>query len=518
MAELNFGRMLRRTRLFEHEPALLDLGNGHESSYGEHLTRIERHCAVLAALGVGPGDRVGVLAEASHVYVELWRAMLAGAAIINPLNARLAPNELAYILEDSETCVVYADAAGAHAIARIRDRLPQLRTVVLIGEGDAPHDVRLDDLFRDATDAGLPPEPEETAPAVLLYTGGTTGLPKGVVHTQRSIASSVYRYLVDARIGPGASYLSYMPLFHIGSMATWAFVVPVGSRVVMVPAFDPGRVLAAMRDHRITIVSGVPTMFAMMLDHPDFEPATFEALELIAYGASPMPPELLKRLMDVAPGVKFWQGYGMTECGVATCLSPEDHGVVSDRLRSVGRAAIGVEIDIRDPETGAPVPTGEVGEIWLRCDGLMKEYWRKPDETRAALCDGFYLTGDAGRLDDEHYLFLEDRIKDMIVTGGENVYSLEVENAIASHHAVNQVGVIGVPDAKWGEAVHAVVVCDPQAVTAAELEAHAREWIAAYKVPKSWTLQAEPLPLSAAGKVLKRELRERLESQEPQPR
>ena len=240
----------------------------------------------------------------------------------------------------------------------------------------------------------------------------------------------------------------------------------------------------------------------------------FETLELITYGAAPMPPELLKRLMDVTPGVRFWQGYGMTECGVATCLTPEDHARGSERLRSVGRAAIGVEVEIRDAETGAPKPPGEIGEIWLRCDSLLKEYWRKPEETSQILrSDGFYRTGDAGRLDDEHYLFLEDRIKDMIVTGGENVYSLEVENAIASHPAVAQVGVVGVADPKWGEAVHAVVVCDPDAVTSAELEAYAREQIARFKVPKSWTLQADPLPVSAAGKVLKRELRERFLSQ-----
>lgn len=495
---------------------MLDLGNGHTSTYGEHLERLERHYAVLKSLGVGPTDRVGVLADASHVYVELWRVLLGGAGVINPLNTRLAPNELAYILADSGTSVIYADAAGATKIAEIRDRLPDLLTVVLIGEeqtGGVPCDVAFDELFAAARAEGLPPEPDESDSAALLYTGGTTGLPKGVLHTQRGIVSSVYRYLMDTGLGPGVNFLSYMPLFHVGSMATWAYFVPIGGRVVMMPAFDPGQVIHAIQDHRITMASGVPTMFAMMLDHPEFDPKMFESLELITYGAAPMPPELLERLMDVAPGVRFWQGYGMSECGVATCLSPEDHASGSERLRSVGRAAIGVEVEIRDPETAAPKPTGEIGEIWLRCDSLLKEYWRKPEETAEVLLpDGFYRTGDAGRLDDEHYLFLEDRIKDMIVTGGENVYSLEVENAIASHPAVESVAVVGVPDPKWGEAVHAVVVCDPDAVTAAELEAHTREQIASFKVPKGWTLQADPLPLSAAGKVLKRDLRERLEA------
>ena len=181
-------------------------------------------------------------------------------------------------------------------------------------------------------------------------------------------------------------------------------------------------------------------------------------------------------------------------------------------LRSVGRPCIGVEVGIRDPESAKPLPRGSTGEIWVRCDSMLVEYWNKPEQTRSSLVDGWYRTGDAGSLDERGYLFLADRVKDMIVTGGENVYSIEVENAISSHPAVRQVAVVGVPHPQWGEAVHAVVVCEPESVTDAELDAHARRTIAGYKVPKAWALQRDPLPLSAANKVLKRDLRERLKS------
>jgi long-chain acyl-CoA synthetase len=252
-------------------------------------------------------------------------------------------------------------------------------------------------------------------------------------------------------------------------------------------------------------------MLAMMTQHPDFEASMLNSLKLVMYGAAPMPPELLASLLAAYPDLSFYQAYGMTECAsTVTALLPEDHVTGGELLGSVGRPCVGVEIDIRNPETVAPLPPGDTGEIWVRCDSAMLEYWDKPEQTAKSLVDGWYRTGDAGRLDDRGYLYLADRVKDMIVAGGENVYSIEVENAISSHPAVLQVAVVGVPHPTWGEAVHAVVVCEPGAVTAEELDAHARASIAGFKVPKSWTFQGEPLPLSAAGKVLKRDLRERL--------
>ncbi len=521
MGELNFGRLVRRGLTFGDQPAIKDLGNGHEATYAEHFDRVGRLCNAIAGLGVRSSESVAVLAGASHVYVELWRACCAGAAVINPINNRLAPDELAYILGDAGSKVIFVDAAHAKVIAAIREQVPSLEQVVLIGDavsGDVresasiPCDHLLDDLMAAAV-PDLPPEPSPDSTAVLMYTGGTTGLPKGVVISHRAITLSIYRMqsAVDVgKTGATPNYLAFMPMFHIGGVACWGLYLPLGGRSIVLPAFDPGAVNQAIRDEQITAIGAVPTMLAMMLDHPDFEPAMLESLELVMYGAAPMPPTLLARMMTLYPNLGFHQAYGMTEiCAIATGLTRADHLRGGDILRSVGRPSLGIELELRDPESGAPTPRGEVGEIWLRSDSVMTEYWNKPEQTASSLVDGWYRSGDAARLDDDGYVFMADRVKDMIVSGGENVYSLEVENALSDHPQVRQVAVVGLPDDTWGERVHAVVVCDPATVTEAELDELARGRIAGFKVPKSWSLQNDPLPLSAAGKVLKRDLRDR---------
>src|SRR5213078_1172812 len=249
----------------------------------------------------------------------------------------------------------------------------------------------------------------------------------------------------------------------------------------------------------------VPTMIALMFDHPDFRPERLSSLRDIVYGASPMPPALLARIMDTFPDIGVWQGYGMTECSsVLTMLSDVDHRAGGDRLRSAGRAVPGIAISIQDPE-GKPLAVGEAGEVCARGGNFMREYWKRPQETADAFRGGWYHTGDEGFVDEEGYVFLVDRVKDMIVTGGENVYSIEVENAISTHPDVAQVAVIGIPSDKWGEAVHAIVVLRPGAeVSADEIIEHARASIAGYKIPKSVEFRSESLPLSGAMKVLKR--------------
>ena len=252
----------------------------------------------------------------------------------------------------------------------------------------------------------------------------------------------------------------------------------------------------------------VPTMIALMLQHPSFTPQRVSSLRDLVYGASPMPAALLDRIMTAMPEVNLLQGYGMTECSsVLTLLTADDHRRGGARLRSAGRPLLGTELSIRD-EMGNVVPTGEDGEVWARGGNFMREYWNLPEQTDAVFVDGWYRTGDAGHVDDQGYLFLVDRVKDMIVTGGENVYSTEVENALSNHPAVAQVAVIGIPHDVWGEQVHAVVVLNVGVeVTEDELREHARLTIAGYKVPKSIEFRADPIPLSGAMKPLKRELR-----------
>ncbi len=509
MSELNFGRIFRHVERFRDEIAVHDLGSGHSTNYGEHFERVRQVCGAMSALGIRRNDPFAVLANASHHYVELWRAGLVGGGIINPLNTRLAADELVYILNDSGSEVLFVDAANARVALEIRSRVPRLRQLVQIGDEDvAGFDARVDDLMREAN-ASLPAEPDESAAAVLMYTGGTTGLPKGVVLSQRAIALVIYRMLIEFPIVEGTRFLNFMPMFHIGGITSWGLLLPVGGRTVILPAFEPTAVNRAIRNHEITMIGAVPTMLAQMLQQPDFDPSMIESLRLILYGAAPMPPSLLDRLMALSSDLSLVQSYGMTECAsTVTVLNPLDHRRGGAPLRSVGRPAVGVEIDIREPD-GSPTALGEIGEIYVRCDSTMTEYWNKSEQTEASLVDGWYRSGDAGHLDAQGYLYLADRVKDMIVTGGENVYSIEVENAISSHPDVLQVAVIGLPNELWGESVHAVVVCDPEAINQADLTAHARKTIAGFKVPKSWTLQSDPLPITAAGKVLKRELRER---------
>jgi acyl-CoA synthetase (AMP-forming)/AMP-acid ligase II len=290
----------------------------------------------------------------------------------------------------------------------------------------------------------------------------------------------------------------------LGVMGAPAFGVPT----VILPAFEPGAVIEAIREHRIGTTVMVPTMIQMVLQHASFSPESMSSLRRLVYGASPMPTKLIRNLLSLLPELELIQGYGMTEAAtVLTVLTGCDHRQGDSRLTSAGRALPGVELSIQDVE-GHPLAPGEVGEVCARGGNFMREYWNRPEETAAALRDGWYHSGDVGYLDEAGYLYLVDRAKDMIVTGGENVYSAEVENAIASHSDVAQVAVIGIPDEAWGEAVHAVVVVLPgRDPTAEEIIAHARRSIAGYKAPKSVSFRHEPLPMSAAMKVLKRELR-----------
>jgi len=343
---------------------------------------------------------------------------------------------------------------------------------------------------------------------VLMYTGGTTGLPKGVLLDQRAQMLNMYHVAVRWGMNEDFVYLHQTPMFHAASMGGILGIPASGGVSTFVPMFEPKAVLDAIESHRVSMTVMVPTMIGMLLDHPDFAVDRMASLEVLTYGASPMPGVLLERILELFPDLDLFQGYGMTECSaVLTALGPEEHRRGGELLRSAGRPVAGVVLSIQDAE-GKSLPPRETGEVCARAGNFMREYWKRPDATAESFRDGWYHTGDAGFLDEQGYLFLVDRVKDMIVTGGENVYSVEVENAIASHPDVAQVAVIGIPDEVWGEAVHAIVVPHDGAHPTAEMIiAHARESIAGYKIPKSVEIRTEPLPLSGALKVLKRDLR-----------
>ncbi|CAN5707805.1 long-chain fatty acid--CoA ligase [soil metagenome] len=508
MDELIYPRLLlTAAERRSDRPTFVD-DDGTTELLADHVDRSLRLAdAHRTRFGLGRDDRFAVLAGNSRHYVNLWHTAFLGGGVVNPLNNRLAPRELGVILADSGSKVLYVDADHAPVAEQLRAEVPALETVVLIGDGDVAHDARYDDVVA----AGSPRvvDVAEDDLAVLMYTGGTTGRPKGVLHTQRSQTLNVYRLgFMFGFFTEASTFLNCTPMFHAGGVMGTMGMPCSGGTTVIHRSYDPARLIADCARYDVTHLGLVPTMIGMALNHPDFDPAAFASVRLIGYGASPMPSALLDHVMRVLPDVELTQTYGMTEASaVLTCLTPADHRAGGEALRSAGRALPGVAISVRSAD-GEPVPAGEVGEVWAKAGSFMVGYLDRPQETADVLVDGWYRSGDAGYLDERGYLFLVDRTKDMIVTGAENVYSLEVENAISTHPAVLQVAVIGIPSERWGEQVHAVVVTRPgMTVSNDEIIAHAKQSIAGFKAPKSVDVRTDPLPLSGAMKVLKRELR-----------
>ena len=483
-----------------------DASTGTSTTFAEHLDRVARLIGGLRSLGISRTDRFAVMTMNSPQYLELYHAAYLGGGVVNPLNLRFAPKELAYVLKDSGTKVCFVDAIFAGLIDAVRADAG-IEVVVLVGGGAVPHDVSYEDLLA-GSDPVIPDEGEETDPVVLMYTGGTTGLPKGVLLDQRAEMLNMYHVMARVSMGRDDIALLQTPMFHAASMFTVLGGPALGARTVTIPMFDPARVMAAVEEYAPTLTVMVPTMINMVLAHPDFTPDRLGSFRTLVYGASPMPQELLEKLLEMYPATDIWQGYGMTESSsILTLLGADEHRAGGKFLGSAGFPVMGVVLSIQD-DHGVEQPLGHVGEVCARGGNFMIEYWNKPDATSEAFRNGWYHTGDAGYLDDEGYLYLVDRVKDMIVTGGENVYSSEVENALSTHPAVAQVAVIGVPDDRWGEAVHAIVVLKPGATaTESELIAHCRDHIAGYKLPKTVQFRADPLPLSGAMKVLKKDLR-----------
>jgi len=480
----------------------------------EVCDRVARLGGGLKGLGVRPGDRVAILALNSARYMETYFAILWMGGVVVPLNTRWSFEELAYGLTDSEPDVLFIDRTFLPQLPGLRERWPGLRHVVFIGDpADAgPDTVRYESLIAEQEPIAAAPLPPE-ALAVICYTGGTTGLAKGVMLSHLAVWSSSVALSIDyAHLSDASTiFLHAMPLFHSGGSAVLFAVTIAGGRHVFLPGFNPQTLLATIQEERVTHTQLVPTMVRMMLDCPDFAAYDVSSLRTLIYGAAPMSPAQIEETLTKLPHVNLQQGYGQTELApYISSLRPRDHvtsGERAQRLRSAGYAGLCSEVVINGPD-GKELPYGTVGEVCVRGPHVMSGYWRKPEETSAALVNGWVKTGDAGYMDEDGFIFLVDRIKDMIVTGGENVYSTEVENAIARHPAVGTTVVIGIPDEKWGESVHAIVILrSGHTATESELIEHCRKYIAGYKCPRSIEFRTEPLPVSGAGKILKRELR-----------
>lgn len=460
--------------------------------------RVHRIAAGLRSVGVERGTRVATLLWNSHRYLELHFAIPGSGAIIVPLNSRLAVPEMEYILEDAGVTHLVTD--GFHAA--VAEKLaPLVEQVIYAPSG-------YEELIARFDPSPLPGPESAEDPAGLYYTGGTTGPAKGVILSHRALLAETLYLGLGFRLEDDSRFLHVFPLFHLGGIGGLYGQVWSGAVQVFQPTVDPAAILDIIEREGITSTSMVPTIINAVISHPKAKTTDFSSLRRVAHGAAPISPDLCRRAVELLQ-CEFTQAYGMTEMsGSVTLLQHEEELLDNERVRSAGRAMVGLEVDVLRPD-GSSCAGGETGEVVMRGPTMLSGYWNKPDETAAAVRHGWYHSGDLGYLDSEGYLFLVDRAKDMIVSGGENVYSIEVESALASHPSVSEVAVIGIPHETWGETVHAVVVLRPdELATEAELIEHCRDRIAGYKMPKSVELRDTELPKSAVGKVLKRELRE----------
>ncbi|MDI1297231.1 MAG: fatty acid--CoA ligase [bacterium] len=480
---------------------------GRDSSYAALNANANRVANGLMAAGIAAGERVAFLGKNSDLYFEYWLGAAKAGVVLVPVNWRLAIPEVAYILADCAPRMILVDpefidrldSATSYAI---------LTTQPMGDHCDFP-------VWRDAQDSADPRcDMGYDAPVLQLYTSGTTGKPKGAMLSNRSLLALRQDTPVEAmpewnRWNADDVALIAMPIFHISGSGWGLWSLQHGGKGVVVREFDPHQILDLLTRHRITKIMMVPTAMRIVCDHPAAATTDFSFLKTICYGGSAIPLDLLRQAIAVF-GCGFAQMYGMTEtAGTIIGLPPQDHDPLGNaRMRGVGVPLPGVEVRIVD-EAGVELPRGAVGEIAARSAATMIGYHGQPQASAEAIdADGWLRTGDAGTMDVDGYITLADRIKDMIITGGENVYPAEVENALYSHPQVSDVAVIGVPDAKWGEAVKAIIVpVDGESPDAAALIAWARERIAAYKAPKTVDFR-DSLPRNPSGKILRRLLRD----------
>ncbi|RGP41743.1 putative 4-coumarate--CoA ligase [Altererythrobacter insulae] len=486
---------------------------GDEMTFGD-LDRGSNRCAhALASVGVGKGDRIAYLGKNSHLYFEILVGAAKLGAVMTPVNWRLARPEVAYVLNDCQAKVLFVAPGFAELVSDIEDQLAHVDRI-FGSEGDEATFPGYPD-WRDgfsSTDPDVLCTVDDDA--IQLYTSGTTGHPKGAILTHGSIFSSRMNDVDESekmdwqKTVPGEITLLAMPCFHISGTGTGLSTMFSGSKAIVLPEYDPTQALDLIENYNISKMFMVPAAIQILLNHPRIAEIDFSNLKYITYGASPIPLELMKQAMDVM-GCGFVQMYGMTETsGTIVTLNPEDHVPEgSPKMRSVGTPLKDVEIKIIDDQ-GDEVPPRTIGEIATRSPKNMKGYWNRAEATAETIDDdGWLRTGDAGFLDEDGYLYIQDRVKDMIISGGENVYPAEVENAIYAHPKIADVAVIGIPSEKWGEEVKAcVVVKEGEDLTEADVIAHSREHIAGYKCPKSVDF-IEALPRNPSGKILRKDLR-----------
>jgi long-chain acyl-CoA synthetase len=482
-------------------PSIATICGGRSNTWARFEDRVSCLAAGLRDCGVREGDRVVILALNSDHYMEALYAIAWAGAVSVPFNTRWAIAEIADALEDCTPIAILADDAFALTASELakKSAIPVIGLENSIGEFGV-----------NALIAATPPMQDRCGGgselAVIVYTGGTTGRSKGVMLSHANLLINFLLFHAAAPFDRDTRFLHTPPMFHLADLANVFGITMLGGSHVILPGFEPNAVIDAVERHEVNALVLVPTMIGMLCETLRTRPADLSGIRRMTYGASPISPALLARAMVAMPNTRFCQGFGQTEHSPAlTMLDHADH--LAGRLESCGRPLPGVDMRIVDADL-KDVPLGEVGEVVVRGPSVMLGYWNQPELTASTIVDGWLRTGDAGRFDDDRYLTLVDRVKDMIVSGGENVYSAEVENALLAHPDVIQCAVIGVPDDLWGERVHAVIqLREGSLATEAQLIQHCELLIANYKRPKSIELRFTSLPLSGVGKILKSELR-----------
>jgi acyl-CoA synthetase (AMP-forming)/AMP-acid ligase II len=484
---------------------------GRRQTWTQFGDRVARLASVLKELGVGTGDRVAMMALNSDRYLEYYYATWWAGAVVNPVNSRWSAAEVAYSLDDCETRILIVDDAYAGVVESLRAQTRVPLTVLYWGNGETPAGMRDTEALIAAAAPATDAMRSGDDLAGIFYTGGTTGFPKGVMLTHLNLASNAISNVAERIVMPDGVTLFAAPMFHLANGAAMLASMNLGNATVFVPSFTPTGVLELIQNEGASQMLLVPTMIQMLVDHPDLKKYDTTSLRHVLYGASVISEGVMKRALEAFPNAGFTQAYGMTELSPCATILPAwyhtNEGQKAGKMRSGGRATFTTEVRIVDPED-REVARGTVGEVCVRGPGVMAGYWNKPELTEAALRGGWMHTGDAAYMDADGFVFVVDRVKDMIITGGENVYSAEVENAVGRHPAVAACAVIGIPSERWGESVHAVIVLKPGQTTDADaIMAHCKTLIAGYKCPRSVAF-VDALPLSGAGKILKTKLRE----------
>ena len=487
-------------------------------TYRQFCDRINRLSHYLSNVGVGKDDKVALLHPNCHTFLEAYYGITQIGAISVPINYRLAPGEVAFILNDSESKALIADPMFHGQVDSIRRQIPQIKKIIWTGEGrDAkePRDENFEKVLETAGPVFLPEaDIQDDDVAQIYYTSGTTGRPKGVMLSHKNVSTHALGTVAELHLTDSDVWIHVAPLFHLAdAWATWAITL-VGGTHILVREFDSKTVFEAIEREKVTITNLIPTMLNLMVNHPEVKKYDYRSLRALLSGGAPIAPEVVRKIVETFQ-CDYVQTYGMTETSPYLTLSILKEHLkklpYEDQLRfksKTGREFIGVQLKVVNEKGGEiKADEKEVGEIIVKGDIVTKGYWKLPDETAKAIRDGWLHTGDMAVIDAEGYVTIVDRKKDMILTGGENVYSTEVENVLYMHPAILECAVVGVPDEKWGEAVRAIVVLKTgQKATDLEIIQFCKDRIAHYKAPKSIDFM-DVLPKTGSGKIQKRELR-----------